>query len=105
MKKNPEVTRQVRDWIEAGNTGTVTQISQALGINRKDVPYRLMALLDDQVAAVVDEVEVGGRLMQVWGRGVNALPADFRQRGVVAHAIASRPYLMTAWMQPVGARA
>lgn len=103
-----DFTPDIRAHLEAGGKGTASQICAAIGGPTTDnIQWRLTRLRDDGFAAVVGRAAVADRHGHVkkradlWGKA--PLLSD-GSTTIVGRAIASRPELLTVWMQPVGQR-
>ena len=112
MKKNVNLLPAMAAWIEEGGRGTSQEIADHFGISKDSAYYRLRALRDKGVADVVQTRPAApsrfGRHTpdaDVWGRASDKPVCDEIPDGIVARAIAARPYLETAWMQSVEVRA
>jgi hypothetical protein len=89
----------VREFIQAGRTGTQAQIAAELGAGVDAVGVHLRALEADHIACRVDRVQVPGAngglvLAHLWGA---YQPQESDGLPIVASALARRTPLELAW--------
>lgn len=81
---------RVRDHLEAGNTGSLTELSQQLGMLRRTLYTACTRLVEmGEASATYRTHAKGAELVYRAGSGCDA--------GIVTRAIAAQPDLASAW--------